>query len=269
MGHELFTVNSGEAMHSNHLPRLLDKSSIGRVIRRIREGAGMTQQELGDYLNLSRGQGDVSRWEVGDAQPRAEILLQIAALAGEGMEAFQVAREAGRRREGSARVERDQALVDALLAAVGESTSLRDVDELTGIKYSTVNKWRRQPLKAALSSATRDAARAYLGKQDPQHAAHPSGNGAHAPHSPHEAPRVDALALLQGDDVRADQLVAAQHELARAFRIRAETIARLVAPPAPSAMAGRGLTPDDFAGGASAPEVELRNPAKKEDPPQR
>ena len=51
-------------------------ADVGKVIRRAREDAGQTQQQLADRLGVR--QGDISRWESGRVVPSGITLGRIA-----------------------------------------------------------------------------------------------------------------------------------------------------------------------------------------------
>ena len=53
----------------------MDTLKVGRYIQRLRKGAGMTQKDLAEKLNISFQA--VSKWENGDALPDTGILLDL------------------------------------------------------------------------------------------------------------------------------------------------------------------------------------------------
>lgn len=49
---------------------------IGEIIRNLREGENLTQQELADYANVDRG--FISQIENGKKQPSFDVLLKLS-----------------------------------------------------------------------------------------------------------------------------------------------------------------------------------------------
>ncbi|MFC7790971.1 helix-turn-helix domain-containing protein [Streptomyces cinereoruber] len=57
---------------------------IGKALRALREGQGMSQRDIGDALVVE--QSTVSRWETNSTRPNVESLLKLAALFGVKLE---------------------------------------------------------------------------------------------------------------------------------------------------------------------------------------
>ena len=53
----------------------MDSEMLGRVISTARKQKNLSQKELGDLLNVSNKA--VSKWENGEATPRAETLIKL------------------------------------------------------------------------------------------------------------------------------------------------------------------------------------------------
>jgi len=59
----------------------IDPKAVGRRIRDVRVGAGLSGEEFGERIGV--GKGAVSTYEVGESFPRWETLNRIAELAGQ------------------------------------------------------------------------------------------------------------------------------------------------------------------------------------------
>lgn len=60
--------------------RVLDKTEIGRRIKKVREGLGLTQQVFSEKLEI--GRVTLARYETGERTPDAEFLLAINNILG-------------------------------------------------------------------------------------------------------------------------------------------------------------------------------------------
>ena len=59
---------------------MIDNIIVGRTIAKLRQGRGLTQQQLAATLNVSHQA--VSKWENGAALPDVQMLMSLAQLFG-------------------------------------------------------------------------------------------------------------------------------------------------------------------------------------------
>ena len=54
----------------------MDLQKIGTFLKELRNGEGLTQEQLAEKLNVSRR--TVSRWETGSNMPDLDLLIEMA-----------------------------------------------------------------------------------------------------------------------------------------------------------------------------------------------
>jgi len=62
------------------MSKTLQFQETGKMIKEMREAAGLHQSELGDLIGFP--QTSISKWERGFQEPRASIFLQVASACG-------------------------------------------------------------------------------------------------------------------------------------------------------------------------------------------
>jgi transcriptional regulator with XRE-family HTH domain len=118
-------------------------STIGAILRRLRQEKGLTQREVAEAVGVS--QGVVAHWENGRCAPSPRRMGRLAALLGDAVLVMSTAEAQVARR--------DEKSLGAIRRRSGMSQ--RDVARFVGVARATVGHWetgRRRPSNASMDA---------------------------------------------------------------------------------------------------------------------